>query len=378
MTTPVMDLAPATGGMPVDLVTAAEFHRHALQRLNRSPQTLKLYKIYQDSYLTFLGEQSLELSLDVLTPQFVRLWQSWLRSRSTGRRGGVVTERQGVLILKTWARWLMEQDVYSFDPLARLKPPRVQKIHRKPFTEDEVTRLVQAASADPNPIRDRALLLMLLDTGCRVGELCAATLADLDVDEGVITFNRTKNGHPRVVKFRVPARRDGGPALMALRQWLRVREAQPGVNAIFTTRERFGLSARRVREIFVELGKVARVANAGPHRMRHTAASEFLAERPGAEIMLRSRLGHISHDSLTDYVTVSDPMASEAAGVASISSKWNLGSNGNHGGGAVLANRSQVKPKKAESGVPARFCPACGYHCGEGARFCAGCGKAVS
>src|SRR5215469_15181757 len=98
----------------------------------------------------------------------------WLCSRSQGRRGGVVTERQGVTTLKTWARWLWDNDVFPYDPLARLKVPRVQKIHRKPFSEEEARRLVSAAAAGPNPIRDRALLLMLFDSGCRVGELCAA------------------------------------------------------------------------------------------------------------------------------------------------------------------------------------------------------------
>lgn len=355
------------GGMPVSLQDAVEFHHHALLRLGRSPQTLRLYRIYQGSFLTFLDEQRLEPSLDALTPQFVREWQSWLRSRSTGRRGGAVTEKQGVMTLKTWGRFLWENDVYAFDPLARLKTPRVQKIHRKPFTEDETRRLVQAAAAGSNPIRDRALLLLMFDTGCRVGELCAATLADLDVDQGTILFNKTKNGHPRMVRFRVPDRRDGGPALQAMRQWLKVRDARPGIENIFTTRERLPLSTRRVREIFEQLGTAARVAGAGPHRARHTNASQFLAERPGAEIQLRSRLGHLGHDQLADYISISDQTASEAAGVASISNKWNLGS-----GAQPTRSRASVAGP-----TPARFCPACGYQRADGHRFCAGCGRAI-
>jgi site-specific recombinase XerD len=154
----------------VDLIEAAEFHRRSLERLNRSPMTLRLYRIYQDSFLAFLVEHGVEPSLDALNPQFAREWQAWLRGRSHGRRGGLATEKQGVTTLKTWARFLWENDVYPFDPLARLKVPRVQKIHRKPFTEEEAKRLVQAAACGANPIRDRAVLLMLFDTGCRVGD----------------------------------------------------------------------------------------------------------------------------------------------------------------------------------------------------------------
>lgn len=308
----------------MNLIDAAEFHRRALERLNRSQATLRLYRIYQDSFLAFLLEHEVEPTLDAFNAQFVREWQAWLRGKSTGRRGGLVTERQGVLVMKTWARFLCDNDVYPFDPLGRLKVPRVQKIHRKPFSEDEARRLVQAASAGPNPIRDRALLLMMLDTGCRVGELCGATLADIDLIEGSIVFVHTKGGNPRKVTFRVPSRRDGGPSLAALRNWLRIREARVGVEAIFTTRERLALSTRRVREIFAELGAAARVAGAIPHRTRHSAASEFLAQRPGAEIQLRSRLGQLSKDVLADYITLSDRTVAEVAEAASLSTRWNL------------------------------------------------------
>jgi len=312
------------GGLPVDLVQAAEFHRRGLERLGRSRATLQLYACYQNSFLRFLIEHDVEPSLDTLNPQFVREWQSWLRNRSQGRRGGVVSERQGVMTLKTWARYLLDNDVFPYDPLGRLRLPRVQKIHRKPFSREEVQRLVAAVSAGANPIRDRALVLLMLDTGCRVGELCAAEVADVDLGEGKIVFRRTKNGQPRVVTFRVANRRDGGPSLAALRNWLRLRDAREGVNALFTTRERWPLSTRRVREIFSELGEQARVPNCHPHRTRHSAATEFLAQRPGAELQLRSRLGHLSREVLSDYITISDPTASEIAEVASLSARWNL------------------------------------------------------
>lgn len=308
----------------MNLIDAAEFHRRSLERLNRSPATLKLYRVYEDSFLTFLVEHAVEPSLDALNPQFVREWQAWLRAKSTGRRGGVVSEKAGVVTMKTWGHFLFENDVYDYDPLGRLKVPRVPKLHRKPFSEEEARRLVQAAASGPNPIRDRALLLLLLDTGCRVGELCSSEVADVDLVEGSILFRRTKNGTPRKVIFRVQRMRDGGPCMSAVRQWLRVRDARVGVTALFTTREHLALSARRVREIFSELGQTARVPNAHPHRTRHSAASEFLAQRPGAEIQLRSRLGQISKAVLDDYVTISDKTAGEAAEAASLSARWNL------------------------------------------------------
>jgi hypothetical protein len=59
-------------------------------------------------------------------------------------------------------------------------------------------------------------------------------------------------------------------------------------------------------------------------RGRHTHASEFLAELPGAELHLRKRMGHISHDVLAEYVLISDTSARQVADVASVSAKWGL------------------------------------------------------
>lgn len=308
----------------MDLIQAREFHLRTIERTGRSPATLSSYGLYEGLFLTFLEEHGIAADLEALNPQFVREWQGWLRARSRGSRGGVVAERHGVTVLKVWARFLMDNDVYGFDPLSRLKKPKVTKIHRKPFSEDEARRLVQAAAQGPNPIRDRALLLLLFDTGCRIGELLAAEVDDLDLAEGSIVFRFTKNRQPRRVVFRVGSRRDGGACLSAVRNWLKVREAREGVYALFTTRERLPLSARRAREIFAELGRVARVPNCHPHRTRHSAASEFLSARPGAENQLRSRLGHVSEDVLSDYITFSDRSQYEAAEVASLSTRWKL------------------------------------------------------
>jgi integrase/recombinase XerD len=308
----------------MDLVEGFEFHRRTLERLGRSPTTLALYRTYEQQFLLFLEEGEIEPSFDALTPQLVYEAQGWLRTRSRGHRSGVVAERMFNTVLRTFDRWAVDNDLYLNLRLGRLKKPTVPKIKRKPFAEAEAKRLIQAAAEGPNPLRDRALLLLLFDTGCRIGELCGVSLDDLDLTKGSILFRQTKSKRPREVVFRVADRRDGGPSLQAVRQWLRVREAEPGEQALFTTRERHGLSPRRAREIFAQLGRAARVPNCHPHRCRHTAATEFLAERPGAEIQLRSRLGHVSRDVLQDYVTISDPTAEQAASVASVSRKWSL------------------------------------------------------
>ncbi len=74
------------------------------------------------------------------------------------------------------------------------------------------------AQQGPDPCMERALLLLGLDTGCRIGELCMANVEDLDLEAGSILFRTTKNGRPQRVFFRVAGQPDGGPCVVALQE----------------------------------------------------------------------------------------------------------------------------------------------------------------
>lgn len=318
---------------PVTLYETLVAYTDALRRQRRSPNTLRHYDIYVTGFVRFLHDQlGMERpTLAHLTPTLVGKYQDHIRGRahrSTGgaRRDGAVAEKQAVLLLKAFTRWLWRHEFFEVDPLARLEVPRVTRLHLVPFSKTDCLRLLEAAQLGPDPILERALLLLSLDTGCRIGELCSATLADLDLEQGTILFRRTKNGRPRRVFFRVAGRPDGGPCTVALMDWLAERDkrAEGNVHTLLVDREGRSITTSKARRIYRALGEFAGVEHAHPHKSRHTHASEFLSELPGAELHLRNRMGHISPDVLESYVTISDGMARQVADSASVSAKWGL------------------------------------------------------
>lgn len=325
---------PSLGGDPVlmseitdatsPLYAAHLAHLEALRRQRRQPATMKVYRIYVGGYLRFLDDRlAVPSDLSHLNSFLVGEYQDWVSKHSRGTRDGASAEHQAVRLLKIFSRWLWRRGFLESDTLARVEPPRLTKLHRAPFSESEVRRLLEAARLGPNPFMERALLLLGLDTGARIGELCSIEFGDLDLDEGAVLFRKTKTGRPRRVFFRVPTREDGGPCVAALRDWLAVRRHSEAPT-VFIGRDGGPLSTDTARRIYRSLGASAGVPRCHPHRGRHTAATEFLAELPGAELHLRNRLGHLSAEVLSDYVTVSDTMARHVAETASISAKWNL------------------------------------------------------
>lgn len=307
----------------MDLAQAREWHLSQLSLKRRAATTAKLYGLYEQVFLDYLEAVGLGYSLDMLNVENVEDCVRWMRThRRGGTRGNAVAERTFVQTWRRLAKALWRRKVYSEDPLARLETPAVRKIHKRPFTEDDVRRLFMAVSFTEYAARNRVILLMLLDTGCRVGELCAATIDDLDLDQGQIIFRVTKAGTPRVVSFKVPGRRNGGRTLAALKEYLRIRQAQPGVLNIFTTHDGYPLTARGVAAMHKQIGARARVTPCTPHLWRHTSITEVMAEMPGAREALAARVGHTK--LLSDYVSITERQSTKVAEIASLSERWEL------------------------------------------------------
>lgn len=308
----------------ISLRAAHIAHLQARTRLRRSSSTIRGYALYIGEFVQFIEQQGAPPDLRSLNIDQVSDFQDWLRARNTrGTREGAYAEYNALRFLKTFSRWLTRRGFVPHDPLAKLDVPRPPKLRRQPYTESEVRRLVLAAKQGPRPVFERALLLLGLDTGARIGELCAAELSDLDLERGSILLRHTKFNHTRLVFFGVPSAADGGPCAQALREWLIERGATT-YSTLFVDRHGEPMSTSQARRIYRRLGRSAGVPNCIPHRGRHTHATELLAELPGAEMHLRRRLGHLSKEVLADYVTISDRTAREIAGIASLSAKWSL------------------------------------------------------
>lgn len=327
----------------MDLIDASQYHLSEVQRILGHPAnhpTLRLYHLYERRHLEYLEINRLDSRLDMLNPHMVAGCQLWIRAHhGYGIRGGKAAENAYVRIMKIWSKFLFKRRVMPQDLMLGFELPRLPQVLRRSFTREEAERLFAVAGDSPNSERDRAIMLMLADTGCRVGELCGLELDDVIDARGElrasIRFRKTKGGRPRDVLIAARDLVGGGPCIEALRRWLHLRKARPDVRALFVTsdtghpwltHEGGGepLSPRRVREMHNLWGQKARVQPCFPHMWRHTAASEAMTEGVG-ENAIRDRLGHISPDVIHSYLHQNSRSRDKAAELSSLSTKWALG-----------------------------------------------------
>jgi site-specific recombinase XerD len=303
----------------LDLRDAVAYHQLVLSAEGARPQTRHVYFSHERTLLDGFEALGIPLGLDELTTANVRRVLEWYRRhpRGQGTRDGEVAARQFVQRMHTFANFLAREDVIEEGRLRRLKPPKVDKVLREPFTEPELAAMLGACRISRTPLRDEALFLLLLATGVRIGEAAALTLDRLRLEQRHIIVGKGGKGRrERLVPIGVPEKRDGGRVVRALRAYLADRGL--GNPRVFLSEAGQPLDAVGASKIIQRLGRHAGVENAIPHRLRHTFATNYLTVNVNDENGLREILGHVSHDVLSDYIHFSRQVVAERAARGSL------------------------------------------------------------
>jgi site-specific recombinase XerD len=199
---------------------------------------------------------------------------------------------------RTFFSWLLRHDYIPANPFAKVKNIKVPQKIIHPFSQDDVLRLL--ACCDPatrKGARDRALILTLLDTGLRAGELASLQLEDVDFHTKRIQVRNGKGNKQRVVRI---GERAGGTVQHYLGQF---RGSGPG--PLFLTCRGQPLCRSAMRTIFQRLGREASVPKVHPHRFRHTFAT-WAIEQQAREIDVQFLLGHSTPAMLRRYTATYD------------------------------------------------------------------------
>ena len=91
------------------------------------------------------------------------------------------------LFFKWW-----ERNGGPANPLADARAPRKSSVRREALTTAEVT-ILRARMEQAHP-RDRAMVTLMIDAGCRLGDLIAMRVADVDLEGGRIRLRDGKGG----------------------------------------------------------------------------------------------------------------------------------------------------------------------------------------
>jgi integrase/recombinase XerD len=198
-------------------------------------------------------------------------------------------------ILKAFLRYLIEKEVVGAEVLFKKMVIKVPDfLPRAIETEDERKLLSVIDNA-----RNRAMVLLLLRTGMRIGELLNTQVRDINLKEFKIEiWEAPKNRVGRVVYFTEDSRK-------ALVEWLGQRDFRK--DYVFYAPNRKTLTYDAARCMFCKYLAKAGLAHKGYtlHCLRHTNASALLNAGMPLEC-LKELLGHTSVEVTRRYARLTN------------------------------------------------------------------------
>jgi integrase/recombinase XerD len=289
-TTPIDRILQRLSALELPAKEHLERYMRHKWRLNHKPSTLSGSFNSARLFLDFYGKSG---KREIEKVERTDLEAFIEHEQDRGLRISTVRTRLAFLI--AFLHFLMEQDVISGTVLKRSIRLKLPETLPRAIHPADVRKLISVI----DNVRDRALILLLLRTGIRIGEALGLKLNDLDIqDRKVHLFQGEKNSMGRVVYL-------SEDALFALKRWLRERDK--GKEFLFHGHGHGHICYSTGRNLFIKYLHKAGLDQKGYtiHRLRHTCASELLNAGMRLECV-QQLLGHQDIEVTRRYARLTD------------------------------------------------------------------------
>ena len=293
----------------------AFFTNRLMRQRQASPNTIASYR---DSFcLLFefaqqrLNKEPSFLSIEDLDATFIG---SFLDHIENDRGSCARSRNVRLAAIHSFFKYIALQDPSHSALIQRVLSIPTKKYDRKPvdfLTKPEIDALLAAPDLKTwNGRRDRALLLLGIQTGLRVSELTGLTCKDIVLDSGAHVRCKGKGRKDRCIPL-------SKELVTTLRSWLKERSGQPD-DPLFPNARGGFLSRDGVEYLLAKHAAVAglncpsiKKKRISPHVLRHTTAMELLQH--GVDItVIALWLGHESPETTQVYLQADMKMKEKA------------------------------------------------------------------
>jgi integrase/recombinase XerD len=253
------------------------------QAMRCTQQTLKFYAYTAGKFIQWLQGQSVSTPAEI-DARRVRAYLAKLIDEgksSTTIHGHARAVRT---LLRFWyaEKYIPELIVFAM--------PKIERKRLPVLSAEQVRSLLALCNA-----REKALMLLMVDTGLRRSEVVALNWGDLDILSGLARVVRGKGGKARSVVVGTTTRR----ALLAYRRTL-----PTDTIPLFLSQRGDRLTGNGLRELLLRLSKRANITFSA-HALRRTFV--ILSLRAGMDVLhLQALLGHSSLDMVQHYAQMVD------------------------------------------------------------------------
>ncbi len=296
---------------PVKLEHAvADFAGYLSAERGFSEHTVRSYRSDLSQLAEFAGIQGVERAED-LSLELLRDWL-WQGSQA-GLAKSTLARRSAAS--RSLTSWLARTGVATTDAAIRLRAPKPDRHLPRVLTRAQIDGILsglaaRAATGDAGAIRDLAVIELLYASALRVSEVTGLDVESVDL--GRLTVRVVgKGSKERVVPFGVPAK-DAVVRYLEVARPRLVEQGEEATPALFVAPRGARLGTRSVYGLVSSLLEtIPGSGPAGPHTLRHTAATHLLDG--GADLRaVQELLGHASLGTTQIYTHVSTERLKES------------------------------------------------------------------
>jgi len=264
-----------------------------------SPNTVAAYRRDLNKFFAWNKDNARktvhQVDIETLTSFLEFLQNSGLASTSVARN---------LAAIRMFFRYLMLESVLTESSVDLISSPKLWQKLPQVLSPDMVNQLLAApqGSVDRYARRDKAMLAFLYATGCRVSEMTALKMSDVNMEERYARV--TGKGNKQRMVSLTPM------AIEAITNYLNLERSDMIINTdrdegwLFVSRSGRQLNRETVwQQIQRYAARIGCGKDIGPHTLRHSFGTHLLAG--GADIRaLQEMLGHASIRTTQIYTHV--------------------------------------------------------------------------
>jgi site-specific recombinase XerD len=299
--------------MEVTLPILVEYYVTSRQVKGCSKKTLICLRSNINKFIRYLAKHDHSLKLSDLTLHDAREYVASLQGTVTKYEGHTLTPphpnstfapetvHTHVRALRGFSTWL-QHEAYTKKPIFELlELPKLPKKKIDVLSPEEIQKILDCINPGTfKGARLYAMILLMLDTGIRAGELVGMKLAEVDWNRGVFKVFG-KGAKERFVPLGATAKQ----ALLRYVQVFRPKPARDDVDQVFLSLDGYPLTVNALVRIMHRLGKNSGVPRLHAHLLRHTCGVQYLVVG-GDTKSLQMFLGHASPFMTNHYEQFKD------------------------------------------------------------------------
>ena len=276
---------------------------------SKSPKTVDWYTANLRQFQYYLHSRHLSNSIGCIDISILREYALYLLKKNKFVNHPYTPEKPQLIsastvhghirTLRAFFSWLMREGFIEKDIGKSLRLPKVENKVVSTLSNEEIKAILNTLNpTNPCDARNQTMVMVLLDSGLRIGELIGLKMGDLHMDEGFLKV-MGKGRKERIVPI-------GNSAQKALQRYLfryRPEPAHLGIENVFLSISGMPLTDNSVKLTFARLSKRSGVKRLHAHLCRHTFATMFLMNG-GDVFTLQQILGHSTLEMVRRYVNL--------------------------------------------------------------------------